>query len=349
MFNRVALKKLAIICSVIAFAVFVMAQASADRICESGQAAEGEQETCALLKLDMDGVWSEELDILRQHIRDVLREAGVRKRSRPVTEGFSVSVRIPVHAEASLGYVALQERFSGDDYELTRSNDGATFTLTMTRKNRDTITESVMQRSLSVLPHRLDRTYTFGVRVARVGKYCILVHVPDFDQSSARHHISNPYISFHYVEAEGALSDLKKSKNRPLMVVESIRQDGRTWTVLKQPMFDYRSSFRKIDYARHTTEFWSREPIVTFRFQSTRDKRFANNDWFLEGKRYAVLLNGKVIAISPFKDLPLDGREGRIRGFSTVAEAKEVAALMNLDGLPARFINVSAENECSEP
>ena len=345
--HRAHWRKLTIICSVIVFAVFFLVQARADRLCEPDQAAEGEAETCVLMKLEMDGVWSDSLGIAGQEIRDALREAGVIKRSIPVADGFSVSVRITVHEERSLAYAALLERFSAKDFELTRSEDGATFTLTMTEENRDTTTENMVQRSLSVLPHRLDRTYAFGVEAERVGKYCILAHVPDYDRSSARHHSSRTEVSFHYVKAEGARRDLKSSTNRPLMVVWDMRQEGRSWTVLKESMFDNPLWPERIDYARHKTEFWSRKPIVTFRFQDTRPKRFGNNDWFLEGKRYAVLLNGKVIAISPLKDLPLNGRECRIRGFSTVADAKKVAALMNLDGLPAKLIKVSDEKECA--
>ncbi len=345
--HRAHWKKLTIIVPVIVFAVFCLVQARADRLCVPGQEAEDEVETCVLLKLDMDGVWSHNLGIKGQEIRNTMREAGVRKRSIPVADDFSVSLRISKPEKRSLAYAALRERFSAKDFELTRSEDGATFTLTMTEAYRETMTESVMQRSLSVLPHRLDRTYMFGVGVARVGKYCILAHVPGYDLSSARHHGPSSRVSVHYVEAEGALQDLQSFTKRPLMVVSDARQDGRYWTVLKQSMFDDRLGRYKIDSARHQTDFWSAEPTVTFRFQDTSRKRFGNNDWFFEGKRYAVLLNGKVIAISPLKDLPLNDREGRIRGFSTVADAKKVAALMNLDGLLAKFVKVSDENECA--
>ena len=340
-------KKLTIIVPVIVFAVFCLVQARADRLCEPGQVAEGEAETCVLMKLDMDGVWSDELRFLSSEVRSVLREAGVTRRSRVISDTSSAWLKIPDLMQQELAHLALEENFSADDFELARSADGATFTLTMTDTKRKEISDAVIERYLSVIPFRLDEPRRPNIKMARAGEYCISVHLPDYGRSRVSYHGSSPHLSFHYVEAEGALRDLKSSTKRPFMVVRDMRQDGRAWTVLKEPMFDDRLGRYKIDYARHKTDFWSAEAIVTFRFQDTSRKRFGNNDWFFEGKRYAVLLNGKVIAISPLKDLPLNGREGRIRGFSTVADAKKVAALMNLDGLPAKLIKVSDEKECA--
>ena len=85
-----------------------------------------------------------------------------------------------------------------------------------------------------------------------------------------------------------------------------------------QPGFDQRNS----------------EPIVSFRFNSTGARKFAEATQQNVGKPFAIVLDNKVISAPVIRE-PILGGSGQISGNFTVQQANDLAILLRAGALPA--------------
>ncbi len=85
-----------------------------------------------------------------------------------------------------------------------------------------------------------------------------------------------------------------------------------------QPGFDQRNS----------------EPIVSFRFNSTGARKFAEATQQNVGKLFAIVLDNKVISAPVIRE-PILGGSGQISGNFTVEQANDLAILLRAGALPA--------------
>ena len=85
-----------------------------------------------------------------------------------------------------------------------------------------------------------------------------------------------------------------------------------------QPGFDQRNS----------------EPIVSFRFNSTGARKFAEATQQNVGKPFAIVLDNKVISAPVIRE-PILGGSGQISGNFTVEQANDLAILLRAGALPA--------------
>ena len=85
-----------------------------------------------------------------------------------------------------------------------------------------------------------------------------------------------------------------------------------------QPGFDQRSS----------------EPVVNFRFNSSGGRKFAEATQQNVGKRFAIVLDNKVISAPVIRE-PILGGQGQISGNFTVQSANDLSILLRAGALPA--------------
>jgi preprotein translocase subunit SecD len=76
------------------------------------------------------------------------------------------------------------------------------------------------------------------------------------------------------------------------------------------------------------------EPIVNFRFNSAGGRKFADVTKQNVGKRFAIVLDNKVIS-APVINEPIPGGAGQISGSFTVQSANDLAILLRAGALPA--------------
>src|SRR4029079_8441606 len=87
-----------------------------------------------------------------------------------------------------------------------------------------------------------------------------------------------------------------------------------------QPGFDQRSG----------------EPIVSFRFNSSGSRKFAQATVDNVGQRFAIVLDNEVISAPVIRE-PITGGSGQISGSFTVQSANELSILLRPGALPARL------------
>src|SRR5690606_28282487 len=75
-------------------------------------------------------------------------------------------------------------------------------------------------------------------------------------------------------------------------------------------------------------------PVVTFRFDSIGATRFADITWENVGRRFAIVLDGKVLSAPVIRE-PITGGSGQISGSFTVQEAQDLSVMLRAGALPA--------------
>jgi preprotein translocase subunit SecD len=76
------------------------------------------------------------------------------------------------------------------------------------------------------------------------------------------------------------------------------------------------------------------QPVVSFRFNSQGGRRFGDATADNTGKRFAIVLDGKIIS-APRINEPIRGGSGQISGNFTEASANDLAVLLRAGALPA--------------
>src|ERR1700722_278407 len=76
------------------------------------------------------------------------------------------------------------------------------------------------------------------------------------------------------------------------------------------------------------------EPIITFRFNTSGARKFAETTRENVGKPFAIVLDGKVLSAPAIRE-PILGGSGEISGSFTTASAQDLAVLLRAGALPA--------------
>ncbi len=303
-----------------------------------------------LVEAEMDPVFEERREILAQQLRDNLREAGVKKRSRPIIDGDSVSFRIPDAAEVALARSVFEEipepldnaigGAGGMDFELTENTESQTFTLTMTEGAKSQITEQVIIRSLEVVRRRIDPDGIKEPSVTRQGEDRILIQVPGAESAEAiLRIISAPAVlGFHTVSLDYGQSDLVAGKVAAgYKIAPDLEDPNRKWAISRVPLI----LGEDVVDAGPGFDQQTGEPIVTFRFNGRAGKAFGN--WSLNnvGSLFAIVIDGKVISAPSIRE-PILGGAGQISGNFTSESATELAVQISSGALPAKLIDLES-------
>jgi preprotein translocase subunit SecD len=122
-------------------------------------------------------------------------------------------------------------------------------------------------------------------------------------------------------QAAGIPSDSEilfgSKQNEPYLIKRQIAVSGADLTDA-QPGFDQRTS----------------EPIVSFRFNSSGARKFAQISTENVGRPFAIVLDNKVISAPVIRE-PILGGNGQISGSFGVQEANDLAILLRAGALPA--------------
>jgi preprotein translocase subunit SecD len=196
------------------------------------------------------------------------------------------------------------------------------------------ITERVRQavdQSIQIIERRVNELGLVEPTIQREGVDRILVQVPGLQDPSRLKEIlgKTAKLDFRMVDlsmtAEQALAShppadsevLDGEGNQKYLIEKRILVSGGD-LVDAQPGFDQRSS----------------EPIVSFRFNSSGARKFADATRANVGKPFAIVLDNKVISAPVIRE-PILGGSGQISGSFTVQQANDLAILLRAGALPA--------------
>ena len=295
-----------------------------------------------LLEVDTNAVRKEKLEAVRDDVRRVLRDARVGYTGL-VVRGNSVEVRIREGSNFDQAVDKLRELSQPLGGILGSSTGQRTLDVTTEAGSlvRLTLTDPAIlervrqsvEQSIQIIERRVNELGTVEPLIQRQGVDRILVQVPGLQDPTRLKELlgKTAKLDFRMVDvsipAEQALqgrvppdSEIlygTTTPKTPYLVEKRILVSGGDLTDA-QPGFDQRTN----------------EPIVSFRFNTSGARKFAQITQENVGRPFAIILDNQVISAPVIRE-PILGGSGQISGSFTVESANDLAILLRAGALPA--------------
>lgn len=257
--------------------------------------------------------------------------------------GLSVHIGEPAKIEAARTYLrsltspvgATITGISSHDYDVRIDAEGNA-TMTMTDAGREQIRSSAMAQSVEILRKRLDPDGTKELTIQPQGSNRIIVQVPGEQnpQEIVRRGSTTAKLTFHMVDESISPADIEAKRIPPGSKLMSEKR-GKPPNTQEIPIVIKERAIitgDMLEKAQGTFDSQSQLPIISFKFNAQGSRRFADITKNNVGKRFAAVLDDKVITAPVIKS-PILGGSGIIEGDFTIEEANETAVLLNSGAL----------------
>src|SRR5882672_7207368 len=294
-----------------------------------------------LLEVDANAVKKDKLDQIRDDVRRALRDAKI---------GYTGLAARPDSVEVRVKDTDLQNALtklrdlsqplggllgsSGQRSLEVSDAGGGLIRLTVPQA---AITERIRQaveQSIQIVERRVNELGTVEPLIQRQGVDRILVQVPGLQDPQRLKELLGKTAKLDFRMVDQSMSAEQAVQTRPppeSEVLKGVRREGQVPYLIEkrvlvsggdltdaQPGFDQRTS----------------EPIVTFRFNSSGARKFAQVTQENVGKPFAIVLDNEVISAPVIRE-PILGGSGQISGSFTVESANDLAILLRAGALPA--------------
>lgn len=292
-----------------------------------------------VLEVQQNDVRQMRLEQLRDDARRLLRDAKIGYSGFAI-QGDAVVVRIRDSADGNAALTKLRElsqpiggvMSSSGQFDTNVSLDGDTIQIAPTAAGIQARTIQAVSQSIEIIRKRIDQLGTTEPSIQRQGADRIQVQVPGLQDPSRLKALlgQTAKLSFRLVDASmspqqaletrpPAGADVLYSQDNPpvpYLIEQRVLVAGEDLTDA-QPSFDPQT----------------REPVVTFRFNTNGARRFAEATQANVGKPFAIVLDNKVISAPVIRE-PIMGGSGQISGNFTVQQANDLAILLRAGALP---------------
>jgi len=294
-----------------------------------------------LLEVDSKAVRKEMLETLRDDVRRVLREARIGYTGL-VVRGNSVEVRIREGQNSAQAQEKLQTlsqplggilSATGHRNVDIASEPNNLYRLTLTDPAILERVRQAVDQSIQIIERRVNELGTVEPLIQREGTDRILVQVPGLQDPTRLKQLlgKTAKLDFHMVDTsvpaqqavqghvppEDEILYSTSEPKIPYLIEKRVLVSGADLTDA-QPGFDPRTS----------------EPIVSFRFNTSGARKFAQVTQENVGKPFAIVLDNQVISAPVIRE-PILGGSGQISGSFTVQSANDLAILLRAGALPA--------------
>jgi preprotein translocase subunit SecD len=291
-----------------------------------------------LLQVDANAVRKERLQSLNDDVLRVLRAARIQFTGRAIV-GNGVQVHITRDTDMDNALAKLRELSTplsgilGTSGQRTVDVTANGNLITLTPSDA-ALTERIRQavdQSIQIIERRVNELGLVEPTIQREGIDRILVQVPGLQDPSRLKEIlgKTAKLDFRMVDQSMTAEQAADSRapqdseildgegNQKYLIEKRVLVSGADLTDA-QPGFDQRTS----------------EPIVSFRFNSSGARKFAEATQANVGKPFAIVLDNKVISAPVIRE-PILGGSGQISGNFTVQSANDLAILLRAGALPA--------------
>jgi protein-export membrane protein SecD len=293
-----------------------------------------------LLEVDANAVKKDKLDQVRDDVRRTLRDAKLGYTGL-AARADSVEVRVK-ETDLANALAKLRELSqplggllgsSGQRSLEVSDAGGGLIRLTVPQA---AITERIRQavdQSIQIVERRVNELGTVEPLIQRQGTDRILVQVPGLQDPTRLKELlgKTAKLDFRMVDLTVPADQAQQGRVPPDSEVLMSSTSPKTPYVIKkqvlvsggdltdaQPGFDQRSG----------------EPIVSFRFNTSGSRKFAQATSENVGQPFAIVLDNEVISAPVIRE-PITGGSGQISGSFTVQAANDLAILLRAGALPA--------------
>jgi preprotein translocase subunit SecD len=294
-----------------------------------------------LLEVDANYVKKEKLDQVRDEVRRVLRDAKVAYTGLAVRND-AVEVRISRESDVATALPKLRDMSqpiggllggSGQrDLEVVDAGGGV-IRLTIPQAAMLDRMRKTIEQSIQIVEKRVNELGTVEPIIQRQGTDRILVQVPGLQDPTHLKELLGKTAKMEFRMVDTSVSPDQAQQGRvppdsevlmsstspkvPYVIKRQVLVSGGDLTDA-QPGFDQRTG----------------EPIVSFRFNTSGSRKFAQATSENVGLPFAIVLDNEVISAPVIRE-PILGGSGQISGSFTVQAANDLAILLRAGALPA--------------
>jgi preprotein translocase subunit SecD len=294
-----------------------------------------------LLEVDANAVKKDKLDQLRDDVRRILRDAKIAYTGL-AAKADSVEVRVSKDTDAPTALAKLRELSqplggllgSNGQRSLEVSDaGGGLIRLTIPPAAITDRTRQAVEQSITIIEKRVNELGTVEPLIQRQGVDRILVQVPGLQDPTRLKAVigTTAKMDFRMVDTtvppdqavrgqvppDSEVLPSAENPNTPYVIKKQVLVSGGDLTDA-QPGFDQRNG----------------QPIVSFKFNTSGSRKFAQATTENVKQPFAIVLDNKVIS-APVIQEPITGGQGQISGNFTVQQANDLAILLRAGALPA--------------
>lgn len=281
-----------------------------------------------LIEVGIDEVVTERLENLVDGLRLGLRKARIGYAKLGVQDQVAVfELRDPSMLEKARPLV--RDMATGLDIEVS---DAGAFRISYSEIGLTDLSKLVIEQSIEVIRRRVDE---FGVREAtiqRQGDERILVQVPGVKDPERLKEVigKTAKMTFRFVNENVSPNAARIPAGSEIVISDEFDGAGNPirYVIEKRVMV----SGENLTGAAST--FQDAQPVVSFTFDSLGAKRFGDATKNNVGRRFAIVLDNKVISAPVIRSAILGG-SGVISGSFTAQETQDLALLLRAGALPA--------------
>ena len=229
-------------------------------------------------------------------------------------------------ATAPLGVGAARE------VDISRGSQPGQIIVVPTAAGISAAVDGAMAQAVEVIRKRIDELGTREPTIVRQGKTRIVVQVPGLQDPEALKTLlgKTAKLEFKLVDTAADNEEVAQGRAPPGSQILQAQEGGQI--VVKRRAII--TGDQLVDSQVSTDE--NGAPVVSFRFDSTGGRRFAQATTANVGKPFAIILDGLVIS-APNINEPILGGSGQISGNYTVQTANELAILLRSGKLPVEL------------
>ena len=294
-----------------------------------------------LLEVDANSVKKDRLDAVRDEARKVLREArigytGLNVRNDAVEVRISKDTDVPAALtklrDMSQPLGGLMGGTGQRDLEVTDAGNSI-IRINVTQPAMLDRMRKTIEQSIQIVERRVNELGTVEPVIQRQGTDRILVQVPGLQDPTRLKELLGKTAKMEFrmvddsvspeqarqggVPADSELLPSATKGEASEVIKKQVLVSGGDLTDA-QPGFDQRSG----------------EPIVSFKFNTSGARKFAQATSDNVGRRFAIVLDRQVISAPVIRE-PITAGQGQISGSFTVQSANDLAILLRAGALPA--------------
>lgn len=293
-----------------------------------------------LLEVDANYVKKEKLDQVRDDVRRALREAKIGYTGL-VTRGDTVEVRVKdTDLQAALTKLRdLSQPIggllgSGTQRDLDISDaGGGLIRLALSQPAMVERMRKTIEQSIQIVERRVNELGTVEPVIQRQGTDRILVQVPGLQDPTHLKELlgKTAKMEFRMVDTSVPPDQAQRGGLPPDSELLMSQSSPKVPYVVKKQVL---VSGGELTDAQTGFDQRTNEPIVSFRFNSTGARKFAQATQENVGLPFAIVLDNEVISAPVIRE-PITGGQGQISGNFTVQSANDLAVLLRAGALPA--------------
>ncbi len=296
-----------------------------------------------LLEVDANYVKKEKLDQIRDDVRRTLRDAKIGYTGLNV-RGDAVEVRVTKDTDFATALSKLRELSqplggllgsSGQRSLEVADAGGGLYRMTVPQA---AITERIRQsveQSIQIVERRVNELGTVEPLIQRQGLDRILVQVPGLQDPTRLKELLGKTAKMEFRMVDLTVSPEQATTRGSVPadseLLPSAENPGQNYVIKKQVLV---SGGDLTDAQPGFDQRGGGQPIVSFKFNSSGSRKFAQATTEHVKEPFAIVLDNKVIS-APVIQEPIIGGQGQISGNFTVQQANDLAILLRAGALPA--------------